>query len=73
MLGIGLAMLALVMMWPTRFYPFVWGSVFFVVEPINAWCDRRSLLDYLRRGDWRPVAALALGRLICGFFWELWN
>jgi hypothetical protein len=73
MLGIGLAMLALVMIWPARFYPFVWGSAFFVVESINAWCDRRSLLDHLRRGDWRPVAALALGALICGFFWELWN
>ena len=24
-------------------------------------------------GDWRPVVALALGALTCGFFWELWN
>ncbi|MCZ0454684.1 hypothetical protein, partial [Escherichia coli] len=29
--------------------------------------------DSLTRGDWRPVAALMLGALICGFFWEMWN
>ena len=27
----------------------------------------------LQHGDWPPVAALSLGALICGFFWEMWN
>ena len=31
------------------------------------------LYDYLGQGDWRPVVALCLGALLCGFFWELWN
>jgi hypothetical protein len=73
MFGIGLAMLTLSMTWPGHFYPFLWGSVFFLAEPINAWRGRPSLLRHLKSGDWRPVAALALGALICGFFWELWN
>ena len=73
MLGIGLTMLALSMIWPEYFYPFLWGSVFFLTEPINAWRGRPSLLGHLRSGDWRPAIALALGALICGFFWELWN
>ena len=25
------------------------------------------------RGDWRLVAAFAVGALVCGFFWEMWN
>lgn len=73
MLGIGLAMVALSMGLPGYFYPLLWGSAFFLAEPINAWLGRPSLLGHLQRGDWRPVAALALGTLVCGFFWELWN
>jgi hypothetical protein len=73
MLGVGLAMLVLSMSLPRYFYPFLWGSAFFLVEPVNVWRGRPSLLGYLGRGDWRPVAALALGALVCGFFWEMWN
>jgi hypothetical protein len=73
MLSVGLAMLALSMASPERFYPFLWGSVFFLAETINAWRGRPSLLGHLGRGDWRLAAALALGALVCGFFWELWN
>ncbi len=73
MLGTGVAMLVLSMSLPGYFYPFLWGSAFFLAEPINAWRGRPSLLGYLARGDWRPVAALALGALVCGFFWEMWN
>ena len=73
MVVIGLVMLSLVMAWPTYFYPFVWGSVFFLLEPLNVWLDRGSLFDYLQAGDWRPVVALCAGALFCGFFWEMWN
>ena len=73
MLGMGIAMLTLSMVWPGYFYPLLWGSVFFLAEPINAWRGRPALLEHLKSGDWRPVVALALGALICGFFWELWN
>jgi hypothetical protein len=73
MLGIGVAMVALSMALPGYFYPFLWGSAFFLAEPINAWRGRPSLLMYLARGDWRPVAALGLGALACGYLWEMWN
>lgn len=73
MLGVGFAMAALSMSLPGYFYPFLWGSAFFLAEPVNAWLGRPSLLGYLGRGDWRPVVALALGALVCGFLWELWN
>lgn len=58
---------------PTIFYPFVWGTMFCLIEPINVWIGRPSLFDALERRDWRPAVSLALGALLCGFFWEFWN
>ena len=69
----GMGMFALVLLGPKHFYPLVWLSVFFILEPINIWLGKRNLLASLRAGDWRPVIALSLGALICGFFWEMWN
>jgi len=69
----GVVMLGLTLGWPGRFYPFVWISLVFIFEPLNRRLGRRYLLEWLRRGDWRPVISLSLGALICGFFWEMWN
>jgi hypothetical protein len=69
----GWLMLALMLKWPTVFFPLLWGSVFLILEPVNVWLGNRSLLDFTRSGDWRPVIALSIGCLICGFFWEMWN
>ncbi len=69
----GWAMLALLLVWPRCFFPFLWLSVYFILEPINAWLDNRSLFEFTRDRDWRPVVALWVGCLICGFFWEFWN
>ena len=66
-------MLLLLLTWPELFFPLVWGSVFCIIEPLNARLGNRSLLDDLSRGDWRPVIALSVGCLICGLFWEMWN
>jgi hypothetical protein len=69
----GILMLLLLIAWPKIFFPLVWVSVYCILEPLNAWLGNRSLLDDLARGDWRPVIALCIGCLICGFFWEMWN
>jgi hypothetical protein len=69
----GAAMLALALAWPKVCYPFVWTSLVLLLEPLNCWLGRRHFLQDLQRGDWRQVASLALGALICGFFWEMWN
>jgi hypothetical protein len=73
MLSVGLVMLAITLAWPERFYPGVWGSVFLILEPVNVWLGRRHLLEGVQVGDWRALAALSTGALICGFFWEMWN
>lgn len=69
----GIAMLISLLVWPGYFYPFVWSSLLFILEPLNRRLGRRTLLEKLERGDWRLFVSLATGAPICGFFWELWN
>ena len=69
----GFAMLALTLLWPKYCYPLVWGAVFLILEPLNVLFGRRTFFDWLGEGDWRPVMALSVGALVCGFFWEMWN
>jgi len=69
----GVLMLLLLLVWPELFFPLVWGSVYGILEPLNARLGNRSLLDDVSRGDWRPVISLSVGCLTCGFFWEMWN
>ncbi len=70
---LGWLMLGLMLLWPQVFFPFLWMSVYFIIEPINVWSGRSSLADYTKTGDWRPVVSLWIGVLITGFFWEMWN
>ena len=69
----GALMLGLMLAWPRAFYPFVWVSGVFLLEPLCHSMGRTSLTSALRRGDWRPWMALWAGVLVCGFFWEMWN
>ena len=69
----GLTLLVGIALFPDVLYPFVWATIFCFVEPTNVWLGRGSLFDSLGRADWRPTLSLALGALICGFFWEMWN
>jgi hypothetical protein len=69
----GWVMMGLLLAWPRYFYPFLCLSVYFILEPINVWLGNRSLSDFTRSGDWRPIISLFLGSLMTGFFWEMWN
>ena len=71
--ALGWIMLALMLLYPKVFFPFVWMSVYFILEPLNVWMGNRSLADWTAKGDWRPVIALWLGVLLTAFFWEMWN
>ncbi|MCI0396734.1 MAG: hypothetical protein L0322_17585 [Chloroflexi bacterium] len=70
---VGILMLTLLLVWPRAFFPLMWLSLYFLIEPLNAWLGHRSLAQGTAVGDWRPVVALWIGTLICGFFWEMWN
>lgn len=69
----GFLILILIITLPKIFYPFVWISVFLLVEPLNIKLKNNSLLEFTASGKWNSVFALAAGSLICGFFWEMWN
>jgi hypothetical protein len=69
----GIVMLAVMLLLPKVFFPFVWISIYFITEPINIWLGNRNLARWTQHGDWRPVIALWLGVLLTAFFWEMWN
>ena len=69
----GCLLLVAIALFPTYFYPFIWATMFCLIEPVNVWLGRPSLFDSLAERDWRPAVSLALGALLCGFFWEFWN
>ncbi len=70
---LGILTLLLEFLYPKVFYPFIWITVYFLVEPVNIKMKNRNLLHYTGEGDWRPVVTLWIGCLICAFFWEMWN
>lgn len=70
---LGWVMFAALGVWPRIFFPFLWLSLYFILEPINVWLGNRSLAEWTRNGDWRPVISLWLGALLTAFFWEMWN
>ena len=53
--------------------PVVWLSFIFLLDPINAWRGRPSIIRDLSRGDWRRLWSLLAAGLVCGFLWEFWN
>ncbi|MBT3391646.1 MAG: hypothetical protein HN413_14710 [Chloroflexi bacterium] len=69
----GWLMLTLMLLWPRYFFPFVWLSLYFIMEPINIWLGNNNLTRWTQNGDWRPVMALWGGVLLTAFFWEFWN
>lgn len=69
----GWIMLGLLLLWPQLFFPLVWISVYFIVEPVNYWLGFKTLIHFTEKGNWQPVWNLWAGVLMCGFFWEMWN
>lgn len=70
---LGAGLLLGVIWLPKYFFPALWLWGFFLIDPLNWMRGRASLLAQMANGDWRTAGALALGVLICGFFWEMWN
>ena len=70
---LGWLMLIAVLTFPDHAFPLVWLALFFLIDPVATDLGGRSVGSFLRNGDWSPVFNIAMGTLICGFFWELWN
>ena len=69
----GLGSLVTMLIWPTYLFPITWLCLFFIFDPINNLAGRPSIISQVKNGDYRTVVAFALGALVCGFFWEMWN
>jgi hypothetical protein len=72
-MALGLICFAALVAWPRYSFPVSWLCLFLVLDPVNYLRGQPSVVASLYRGDWRPVAALAGGALVCGWFWEMWN
>jgi hypothetical protein len=51
----------------------LWVSLIFLLDPINFWCGRPSIIGDWIAGRWGRTLALMFGGLTCGFLWEFWN
>ena len=58
---------------PKYCFPLIWGSFFFLLEPINHRFNGRSLLRDWETGTPRKFYLFLTAGLICGGFWEFWN
>jgi hypothetical protein len=51
----------------------VWVGFIFLLDPLNYWMGRDSLLLDLQKGDPGRLYSLILSGVTCGFLWEFWN
>jgi len=68
--GLGLGLIGVL---PDFLFPLLWVSPLLIITALQALYKRNTIFSPLALGDWRKVLASALGALICGFFWEMWN
>lgn len=70
---IGSGMLLGIVIFPRYFFPTLWLWGVFMIDSLNWLRGRDSLFALVNGGNWQRVASLALGGLMCGLFWEMWN
>jgi len=73
LIGLGVLMLALPLLWPKLFFPLVWVAFIFLLDPINEQREAPSLLLDWRKGRLRRIYILLFSGVVCGGLWELWN
>jgi hypothetical protein len=59
--------------WPDSLFPLVWVAPLLLMTGLQLVTKYESVFAYTARGDWRLLWSAALGALICGMFWEMWN
>ncbi len=71
---LGVATLAMSLIWPRTFFPLCWGAALLIADPfVYRRRPELSLIADLERGDWGRVARLMLGGLGVGLLWEGYN
>ena len=72
-IALGAAMLILPLIFPTIFFPLVWGGFVFLLDPFVSHWRGRSLLQEWRQKNWNRTFQLLLAGFLCGGLWELFN
>lgn len=74
----GFCLLSLILLfcigrYPEPFFFFTWLAPAGILAAALRLQNAATPLTGIPRGDFRNAAGLALGALLCGFFWEMWN
>ena len=73
MITIGVVSFILPLISPANFFPLIWLTFFFILDPINYLHKQPSIIKHLKdRKLVVPLSILAAG-IIMGFLWEFWN
>jgi hypothetical protein len=71
---IGAAMLTWPLVWPSPYLAApVWLGFIFLLDPINHWLGRESLIRDFSIGEYSRLKNLVLSGFLCGVLWEFWN
>jgi hypothetical protein len=73
MVCLGTVCLVLPVLYPRYAFGLIWGSMYFLLDPVNVRLGRPSIIGSVLAGNWRLPVCFALAALTCGFFWEGWN
>jgi len=70
---VGVACLVLPFLAPYYAFPLVWGSLFFLLDPLLDMLTGDSLTRRFLSGERQGTLCLLLAGLACGVWWEMWN
>jgi hypothetical protein len=73
LIGFGVFCLVAPIVMPTIFYPLIWMSFFFILDPINYLHGQPSIIGHLRDKKLQIPVLLMLTGITLGFLWEFWN
>ena len=72
--ALGAFMLAWPIVWPSPYLAApVWLGFIFLLDPINHWLGRESLIRDFSIGEYSRLKNLVLSGFLCGVLWEFWN
>jgi hypothetical protein len=69
----GVLSILLPALFPSYAFGLVWICMFFLLDPVNAWLGRPSVLVRTWNRDFSLIIRFAPAALVCGLFWESWN
>lgn len=72
-LAVGVFSFFLLFAYPKIFFPLLWIAPLLVLDPIGARFRFPSVVGEIAGGRWAVIVSFALGTLVTGLFWEMWN